>query len=137
MGARIRPVRRGGPRLSPQARAGLEWAASLARDASLRSAAALAGDPHEPLTVAELARPSHSPVEVHSAIKQARIELFGKDLSNSAIAYRLKQRRLRQPRSCAEPGCGHRIGRLAHGRRRFCPEHGSSRARVARHRRRE
>jgi hypothetical protein len=121
--------------LSAQAREGLDWAMSLAQDARLRSAAALAGESYEPLTVAELAAPWNSPVEVHTAIKRARIELFGKDLSNSAIAYRLKQRREREARTCAESGCQRRIAALAHGSRRFCPRHGSVHARVARHRR--
>lgn len=122
--------------LSPQAREGLEWAAELARDARDRSAAALAGDvPREPLTVAELAGQWGSAVEIHTAIKQARIELFGKDLSNSAIAYRLKQRRERGPRICAEPGCSMPVPQLAHGRQRYCRTHGSGRARVERHRR--
>jgi hypothetical protein len=116
----------------------LEWAAALGRDARDRSLAALDGDvARQPLTVAELAEPWGSRVEIHTAIKQARIELFGKDLSNSAIAYRMKECRARTPRSCTEPGCEKPIPLLAHGRRRFCPEHGSGRARVARHRRRQ
>jgi len=61
-----------------------------------RSAAALAGEPYEPLTAAELGHPWKSGIQVHKAIKQARVELFGEDLCNSAIFYRLKKRRERR-----------------------------------------
>jgi hypothetical protein len=122
--------------LSPQAREGLDWATSLAHDARLRSAAALAGEAYEPLTVAELAAPWNSPIEVHTAIKQARIELFGKDLSKSAMAYRLKKRREREPRTCAELACSMAVPRLAHGGQRYCRNHGAGRARIQRYRRR-
>lgn len=123
--------------LSEQAREGLEFAQSLAKHARLRSAAALAGDvTPEPLTAADLAEGWTNPIYVHSAIKQARLELFGKQLSNSAIAYRLRRRRQRGPRRCAEPECASTIPRGAHGSRRYCSGHAAGRARVARHRRR-
>ncbi len=122
--------------LSRRSADGVSYARSFAEDARERSAAALAGEPlEEPLSAADLAEPWVSPVEVHAAIKQARIELFGKDLTNSAIAYRMRQRRGREQRICAEPDCEGTISRLAHGRRRYCAAHGSGRARVARHRR--
>ena len=122
--------------LSPAAREGLEWASELARDSPRRSAAALAGEPYEPLTAAELGHPWKSGIQVHKAIKQARVELFGADLCNSAIFYRLKKRRERGARTCAEPECSMLLPRLAHGSKRFCANHGSGRARIARHRRR-
>jgi hypothetical protein len=120
--------------------ANLDWlvqaaGASLALDARLRSDAALAGEPYEALTAAELGGPWTSQIQVHMAIKQARIELFGKDLSNSAIFYRLKKRRERESRTCAEPGCSIPLPRLAHGSKRYCRMHGSGRARIERHRR--
>lgn len=123
--------------LTRQARDGLEYAASLARNARERSEAALAGEElPAPLTADDLADGWTSPVEVHAAIKQARIELFGKDLSNSAIAYRVCKRREREPRLCAEPGCDRQLSRLAHASKRYCSDHDSGRARIARHRRR-
>jgi hypothetical protein len=122
--------------LSKLARDGLEFAQSFAENARERSAAALAGEIiPEPLTAAELAAGWTTPIYVHTAIKQARVELFGKDLSGSAMSYRLKQRRKRTRRSCAEAECTTLIPALAHGSKRYCKKHGSGRARVARHRR--
>jgi hypothetical protein len=124
--------------LSALGREGLELAQSFAKNARLRSAAALAGDviPQQ-LTAADLAEGWTNPVHVHSAIKQARLELFGKPLSDSAIAYRLKRRRERGQRTCAEPECANTIPRGAHGARRYCSRHAAGWARVARHRRRQ
>jgi hypothetical protein len=123
--------------LSALAREGLELAQSFAKNARLRSTAALAGDviPQQ-LTAADLAEGWTNPVHVHAAIKEARIELFGKELSNSAIAYRLKRRRERKHKTCAEQECENTIPRNAHGARRYCSRHGAGWARVARHRRR-
>jgi hypothetical protein len=122
--------------LSKQGRDGLEYAQALARNARERSSAALAREVlPAPLTVAELAGAWATPIEVNTAIKRARIELFGKDLSSSAMSYRLKQRRERPRRCCAEAQCTRLISPLAHGKKRYCKEHGSGRARVARHRR--
>jgi hypothetical protein len=119
-------------RLSPRAREGLEYARGFARNAVARREAGLSGDVTPVrLTPADLGATA---IEVNVAIKQTRIELFGKDLSDSAIAYRLKQRRDREPRTCADPGCRTPIPSSAHGRTRFCRRHGSGKARVARHR---
>jgi hypothetical protein len=121
--------------LSERARRGVAYAAALAQNAQERSAAALARQElPERLTAAELGGLWHSPVEVHAAIKQARIELFGRDLSGSAIDYRLRQRRARGERVCAQAGCERQISSLAHGSRRYCGKHGSGSARAARHR---
>jgi hypothetical protein len=121
--------------LSQQAMDGFEYATSLARNALDRRTAVLRKDlvPAR-LTSAELAGYGISPIAVNRAIQQARIELFGQDLSDSAIAYRLAKRRER-PAACTEPACPNSIPRLAHARQRYCKEHGSVRARVARHRR--
>jgi hypothetical protein len=122
-------------KLSRDAREGLAYASELARDAAQRSRMALEGITREPLTVGELAeRDYRSPIRVQKQIKQARIELFGRDLSDSAIAYRLKKRRERGVRNCAEPDCDKSIPALASGRRRYCDQHGSPAARVRRHR---
>lgn len=125
--------------LSWQGREGFEYARALARSARHRSEAARAGEQvPERLTVAELAeRDSVSPITVHSKIKQARIELFGKDLSDRAIAYRLRLRRdrpeLRQ-RTCAEPSCPNTLPPQASAGRRYCSTHRTPAARVRRHR---
>ena len=122
--------------LSRDAREGLAYASKLARDARERSYMALKikGPALEPLTPTALAGGGVSPSEVKAKITQARIELFGRDLSDSAIAYRLKKRRERGVRSCAEPDCEKSIPALASARRRYCDQHGSPAARVRRHR---
>jgi hypothetical protein len=121
--------------LSRQAMDGFEYATSLARNALARREAALSADliPAR-LTSADLAGYGISRIDVNSAIQQARKELFGQDLSDSAIAYRLARRRVR-PAACAEPACPNSIPRLAHAKQRYCKEHGSGRARIERHRR--
>jgi hypothetical protein len=122
--------------LSRQAMDGFEYATSLARNALARREAALSQDliPAR-LTTADLAGYGISAIDVNRAIQQARKELFGQDLSDSAIAYRLARRR-EQPVACAESACLNSIPRLAHARQRYCKEHGSGRARIERYRRR-
>ena len=120
-------------RLSPDARTGLAYARELALNARERSLTAL--EPMGAIARLGIAEIALSPVKAHAQIKQARIELFGDDLSNSAIAYRLKKRRERGLRACAEPGCEGTIPALANGRRRYCELHASAAARVRRHRR--
>lgn len=77
----------------------------------------------------------HADRSVRQLFRHTQAIELGKDLGYSAIAYRLKQRRERERRLCAEPGCPKPIPRLAHGSQQYCIEHGSSRARVERHRR--
>ena len=122
--------------LSREAREGLGYAQLLAENARERSAEALRGIPPEPLSVNALAADDYvSPVFVHTRIKQARIELFGRDLSDSAIYYRLRRSRVLPPtRYCDEVGCARRLPPSASARRRFCDEHVDSTARVRRHR---
>jgi hypothetical protein len=123
--------------LSRLARDGWAYARGLARNAEARSESGLAHEEVLPerLTAARLAEEyGISPIEVNKAIKQARLELFGTAQSYSAIAYRLNKRRRRGRRTCAEPGCEVALSGLAHGSRRYCTEHGTPRARVARHR---
>ena len=120
--------------LSPAARQGLAYARELAEAARARSLSALKGLSDAALTVEALAEDYGSPVKIRTQIKQARIELFGRDLSDSAIAYRLRKRRERGERTCAEADCEATIPALASGRQRFCPEHGTPGARVRRHR---
>jgi hypothetical protein len=123
-------------RLSREARAGLAYAQILAENARDRSAEALRGVPPERLTVAALAADDDvSPVVVHTRIKQARIELFGRDLSDSAIYYRLRRRESLPPRRyCAEVGCARQLPASASARRRYCDEHIAPAARVRRYR---
>lgn len=122
--------------LSREARDGLEYAQSLARNARARSLAGFHGELlPERVTPAELGAPWDGPIQVYTKIKQARIELFGKDLSDSGIYYRLKQRPERLGRVCAEPGCKTPIPPQAHGRTRYCQEHKTGAARTRRHRR--
>ncbi len=123
-------------RLSREAREGLAYARLFAENAQSRSAEALRGVPPEPLNVAALAADDDvSPVHVYTRIKQARLELFGRDLSDSAIYYRLRRRRaLPARRHCAEPTCDRELPPQATARRRYCDEHLSPAARVRRHR---
>ncbi len=96
---------------------------------------ALDGLMSEPLTVERLAEEDWTnPITIRSQIKQARIEIFGRNLSDSAIAYRLKKQRERGTRVCAEPDCRRPIPSLANGRRRYCDFHGTGAARLRRHR---
>jgi hypothetical protein len=45
-------------------------------------------------------------VHIHQHIKHARVGLFGKDLSDSAIYYWLRQERERAGQLCSEPEDG-------------------------------
>jgi hypothetical protein len=123
-------------RLTRTARRGLEYAQTLAGAARARREAMLAGEQllPEPLSVARLAADEEtSAVAINSAVKHARVELFGRDLSDSAIYYRLRTRRDPKACLCAEPGCNEQLPTGT--RRRYCAVHGSGAARVRRHRR--
>lgn len=121
--------------LSREAMDGWEYAKSLTRNARERRRAALDGGLiPAAMTPTALAGYGITTHDVTAAISRARIELFGKDLSDSALAYRLKRRRA-QAGVCAEPGCTNPIPRLAHAKQRYCSGHGTGSARVARHRR--
>ena len=135
LGAPLSPAGSGAARTLREARSGLDYATELAEDARERPSQRSEGLANAPLTLEELAaRDYRSPIELRSKIKQARIELFGRDLSDSAISYRLPKRRERGERPCAEPNCRRKIPALANGRRRYCDLHGSGAARVRRHR---
>ena len=127
-------------RLSLEGREGFYYAEKLARNALERRDAALAGSDilPEPLTLATLARDNAtSAATVARRISQARIELFGDDLGDRAIQYRLRKRRhAAPPRLCAEPGCSESMDRYRAAQRRYCKAHATPAARVARHRRR-
>jgi hypothetical protein len=123
--------------LSAEGKLGLRYAQSLAWNASERSALALTdryGIP-EKLTVAELAdQDGQSPVAIHRLIRTARIELFGKDLSPSAISYRLSQLEARRGRTCAQPRCKKPITPQQPLNRLYCDQHAQPLHRISRHR---
>ena len=134
-------LNRGDPRLaflSSDGKEGLGYAKLLAENALDRRLTALAKQiPPAPLTVADLAEKEYtSPIRINKQIKQARVELFGKDLTDSAIYYRLRQPPPTEARSCAEPGCSNTIRRHAPHGTCYCPDHSTVAARVRRHRRR-
>lgn len=123
--------------LSPEGHEGLSCAQTLAQAAEERSLAALRGEEIPPrYTVAQLAREEYvSPSAIYRAIKQARVELFGRDLSDRALRYRVRRdRKAGEPgtRPCAEPDCTRKLPLYATARRRYCVFHGDSHARVAR-----
>lgn len=126
--------------LPKEGREGFEYARALARNAIERRQAPLARQPvPDRLTVNELAgRDYTSPIAVHSKIKQARIELFGKNLSDRAIRYRLRLRKERpelRQRTCAEPDCPNTLPMQASAGCRYCNQHRTPKARARRHRR--
>jgi hypothetical protein len=127
--------------LSDRARAGFDYACELGENADQRSRGALRGEVPERVTVEQIAREEGlSPSSVYSMLRQARIELFGKDLSDSAIYYRLRRDReqgIPAARPCAEPGCRLPLPGGATARRRYCDFHLASHARVRRYRERQ
>lgn len=123
--------------LSRQGRLGFEYARTLALNAAERRHAGLRGGLVPGLvTVAQLAeRDQTSPVDVHKKIKQARIDLFGKDLCDSAIYRRLRLRQEFLSRRCVEPGCNVPLPLQASASRRYCDAHRTGAARAHRLRR--
>lgn len=125
--------------LSRPARDGWEYARRLARNAGERRKEALLGDPPYRLTVAVVARetPWETPISINAKIKQARVELFGRDLSDRGMRHRLRKReeiRSREQRQCEMEGCRNPLPLAATARRRYCNEHLAVAARVRRHR---
>jgi len=127
---------RRGRALSSEAARGLSYACVLAEAAEERSLCALEGEIPRPYTVAHLAREEFvSPSTVYRAIRQARLELFGSDLSDRALRYRVRRdREIGEPRTrpCAEPECKRKLPLYASARRHYCDFHGASHARVGR-----
>jgi hypothetical protein len=127
--------------LFPRARTGFGYACELGENAAERSSGALRKDVPERLTVRQIAREDGlSPAALYDMLRQARIELFGKDLSDSAIYYRLRRDHeygIPTERPCAEPGCARPLPTGASRRRRYCDFHLASHARVSRYRARQ
>lgn len=128
--------------LSREGRNGLVWARQLAENARERSCAALTNDvlPVR-LTVAGLARDElfYSARQIRAAIEQAKLELFGRPLSERALRHRLTKRASGQARwdprrTCQEPGCTRQITGGSAPHKRYCDRHETPRARVRRHR---
>lgn len=124
-------------RLSKEGRDGFEYARSLALNAAERRHAGIHGDPMpRRLKVTELAqRDFTSAVGVNTKIKRARIELFGKDLSDSGMYHRLRCRDQLRNRRCAEPDCDTPIDPQASAARHYCDQHQTGAARARRYRR--
>jgi hypothetical protein len=122
--------------LSEPARYGLLCGQQLARNAKRRSLEALDGQPPPKLTSQAIAaEDGTSPPRIYTALKQARIELFGKNLSDSATYNRVRQHEKLGTRHCNEPGCTTQLPPYAHASLRYCTWHGSNHARTSRHRR--
>jgi hypothetical protein len=127
-------------RLSLDASTGLGYLEELAENAAERRRLAPSGRAPERLTVATMAHEDRcSRSEVYRMMKQARIELFGKELSDSAIYHRLRRDRKHgapAARPCAHDGCSRPLPARATARRRYCDFHLAPHARTARHRER-
>jgi hypothetical protein len=122
--------------LSREGREGIYYAEKLALNARQRSRGAFWGLAR--LTINQLARDQQvSPNTIRGRIRQAQLELFGRELSRSGIHYRLQRRKqFGDHRPCAERGCATTLPLAAPAHRHYCDEHRAPAARVARHRRR-
>ncbi len=87
----------------------------------------------EPVTVEWIAEAGGISVAGPGAVEQGAIELFGKDLSDSAIAYRMRRDRElgdASARPCAEAGCPRALPAAASTRRRYCNFHLAPHSRI-------
>jgi hypothetical protein len=120
--------------LSELAREGVVYAAEIAAVAEVRRRDGL----HQPpprLTMKEVGRRYFTdPQQVSRAIKQARTELFGRNLSDSAIDYRRRHQHTTNNRTCQHPNCRTPLPDSAPPHRRYCDPHATQNARVKRHR---
>jgi hypothetical protein len=117
---------------------GLDWAAELARNRQdLYLKPQLRTEGVIPMTPDDLAeRHDLDACFVRASITQARKFFFG-SLSDSGIRERHRQARRKASRPlrvCDEPGCENELPLNATSRRRYCDEHLSGAARIARHR---
>jgi len=127
-------------RLSEPAQLGFEYVHTLAVYADERRKLAVSGRAPKRLDVEALARDERvSATTVYRLMRAARIELFGRDLSDSAIYYRLRRERDHgdpSARPCAEAGCKRRLPDHVTLRRRYCAFHLAPHARTRRYRER-
>jgi hypothetical protein len=120
-------------RLSPGAEFALRCAQALGRNAQQRRI----GSYQTPsrLTLNQIAAINQSSaIEINNGLKQARLELFGKNLSDSAAYNRINQHRQLGNRTCAHNDCTTPLPRYAHASRRYCSWHSRNHARAERHR---
>jgi hypothetical protein len=121
-------------RLSSPAQLGLYAAQELAQNAEERRLHGLFNPPAR-LTLTQVATDlGSSGVEINNGLKQARLELFGKNLSDSAAYNRINQHRQLGNRTCAHNDCTTPLPRYAHASRRYCSWHSRNHARAERHR---
>lgn len=121
--------------LTPALDEGLELAEDLARAAKDRSEDPRRDLRPELLTVEQLAADDAMPVALaRRRITAARHYFFG-DLSDAAIAKRVRRHAGRIARCCREPGCTETIPAASHGNRRYCSAHATAKARTRRSRR--
>jgi hypothetical protein len=114
---------------------GIHYAAELAINALERRQGALDRNIPYRLTQEDLARNSgESASYVSRAIRQARTEVFGRNLTDSAIDYRRRNQRSATLRACADPHCRTQLSPGAPTHRRYCKLHGTTRERVRRSR---
>jgi hypothetical protein len=121
-------------RLSPGAEFALRCAQALGRNAQQRRI----GSYQTPsrLTLNQIAAINQSSaIEINNGLKQARLELFGKNLSDSAAYNRIRQQRQHGNRTCTHPDCNTPLPTYAHTSRRYCKNHATPTQRVTRHRR--
>ena len=131
-------------RLSKHGRDGLEWAQQLARNTQARREAPLERDTIPiRLTLAKIARDQGGWIttkEMAGRIEQAKLELFGRRLSERAIYYRMKNRRIHgtplnnADRVCSEPGCTNALPAGSSPHKTYCATHDTPAARARRHR---
>jgi hypothetical protein len=121
-------------RLSSPAQLGLYAAQELAQNAEERRLQGLLNPPARRTLTQVACELGSSAVEINNGLKQARLELFGKNLSDSAAYNRINQHRRLGNRTCAHYDCATPLPRYAHASRRYCNTHATPAQRVKRHR---
>ena len=123
--------------LSDQAQFGWRCACELAQNAQTRSAEALNGEQiTERLSLTRIGRDwAESADLIRARLRAARVELFGRELTDRAIRHRLQARGA--TRTCAEACCSITLTWQQPAHRRYCDQHHTPAARVRRHRHRQ
>jgi hypothetical protein len=121
-------------RLSSPAQLGLYAAQELAQNVEERRLHGLLNPPARRTLTQVATDLGSSAVEINNGLKQARLELFGKNLSDSAAYNRINQHRRLGNRTCAHNDCSTPLPRYAHANRRYCNTHATPAQRVKRHR---
>jgi hypothetical protein len=121
-------------RLSSPAQLGLYAAQEIAQNAEERRLHGLSNPPARRTLTQVATDLGSSAVEINNGLKQARLELFGKNLSDSAAYNRIRQHSQLGNRTCAHNDCTTPLPRYAHASRRYCSWHSRNHARAERHR---